>query len=211
MYCPTHFQEDRPEALIGLIERFPLATIVCSGPSGLVADHLPLRHEAVPGSAGKLLGHVARNNPIWQIRGDQELLVVFQGPSAYISPNWYATKQEAGKVVPTWNYAVVHAHCTLAAIHDQDRVLQIITQLTDQHEASQPHPWRVTDAPREFTERLAGNIVGIELSITRMHGKWKVSQNQPARNRASVARGLRAAGGDTSAQMAQLIESRGSP
>lgn len=104
MYCPSHFQEERLPALVGLIEQFPLATIVCNGPAGLVADHIPLFHEAGPGSEGRLVGHVAKNNPLWQHPADQELLVVFQGPSSYISPNWYATKHEAGKVVPTWNY-----------------------------------------------------------------------------------------------------------
>lgn len=159
------------------------------------------------GSPGKLVGHVAKSNPLWQLPVDQELLVVFQGPSTYISPNWYATKQEAGKVVPTWNYAVVHAYCTLTAIHDPAQVLQIITQLTDQNEASQPHPWRVADAPSEFTDRLVGSIVGVELNIIRMQGKWKVSQNQPAQNQQSVIKGLMAEGSDAQVQMALLVGS----
>ncbi len=205
MYCPAHFQEDRLPELISLIEQFPLATIVCNGPSGLVADHIPLMYEGELGTSGKLVGHVAKNNPLWQLSSAQELLVVFQGPSTYISPNWYATKHDAGKVVPTWNYAVVHASCRLEAIHDSQQVLEIITKLTEQHEASQPHPWHVTDAPVEFTDRLARNIVGIELKIERMYGKWKVSQNQPIPNQQSVVQGLLAEGSDAQTQMALLV------
>lgn len=209
MYCPAHFQEDRLPELITLIEQFPLATIVCNGPSGFVADHIPLMYEGRLGASGKLVGHVAKNNPLWQLSAGQELLVVFQGPSTYISPNWYATKHDGGKVVPTWNYAVVHASCTLEAIHDPQQVLEIITKLTDLHEASQPHPWRVTDAPIEFTDRLVGNIVGIELKINHMHGKWKVSQNQPTPNQQSVVQGLLVEGSDAQTQMALLVRAKG--
>ncbi len=207
MYCPAHFNEEHAASLLSLIEQFPLAAIVGNGPSGLVADHIPLLHEAAPGTWGKLVGHVARHNPLWQCEPEQELLIVFQGPSTYISPNWYATKQEPGKVVPTWNYAVVHAHCTLSAIHDQDQVLQIITKLTDQHEAAQSHPWRVSDAPQSFVDQLVANIVGIELKILRMQGKWKVSQNQAPQNQQSVVQALLAEGSDVSTQMALLVDS----
>jgi transcriptional regulator len=209
MYCPPFFKEDRPEVYISLIRQYPLATIVRNTTDGLEADHIPLMHAAVPGSPGKLIGHVAKANPLWQSAAAEKLLVVFQGPSAYISPNWYATKKEAGKVVPTWNYAVVHVHCTLTAIHDSEQVLGIVSTLTDRHESSQEHPWRVADAPADFTNQLAGNIVGIELAINRIQGKWKVSQNQPAANRASVVRGLLAEGGELAAQMARLVDLHG--
>jgi transcriptional regulator len=209
MYCPAHFQEDRPSELLRLIAQFPLATIVHHGADGLTADHVPLLFQTTPGGMGKLVGHVAKHNPLWQVPSDQELLVVFQGPSTYISPNWYATKHEAGKVVPTWNYAVVHAHCTLHAIHDPEQVRQLVTQLTDQHEASQAHPWRVADAPRDYTDKLLANIVGIELHVHRMQGKWKVSQNQPRQNQQSVVQGLLAEGADAQTQMASLVQARG--
>ena len=209
MYCPAHFQENRLTELISLIEQFPLASMICNSPSGLVADHIPLLYEGEPGTSGKLIGHVAKSNPLWQLSADQELLVIFQGPSSYISPNWYATKSEAGKVVPTWNYAVVHAYCTLEAIHDSQQVLQIISELTDQHEASQQHPWRVADAPSEFTDRLVGNIVGIKLKINRIQGKWKVSQNQPQPNQKSVVQGLLAEDSDVQTQMALLVRAHG--
>ncbi|HRF45713.1 MAG TPA: FMN-binding negative transcriptional regulator [Candidatus Competibacteraceae bacterium] len=209
MYCPSHFQEDRLATLVSLIEQFPLATIIRNTADGLTADHVPLLYAAVPGCFGKLAGHVAKNNPLWQIPPDQELLVVFQGPSTYISPNWYATKHNAGKVVPTWNYAVVHAYCSLQAIREPEQIQQIITGLTDQHESSQAHPWRVADAPSDFTGKLLGNIVGIHLHINRLQGKWKVSQNQPKQNQQSIAHGLLSEGSDAQTQMALLVQSHG--
>jgi transcriptional regulator len=209
MYCPAHFREDRPETLAALIERFPLATVIVSGPDGLVADHIPLLYHPARGPHGTLVGHVARSNPLWRLPPQQGLLVVFQGPSTYVSPNWYATKQAHGKVVPTWNYAVVHAWCTLVAIRDPAAVLGIVTQLTDRHEASQPHPWHVDDAPAEYTAQMAKLVVGIDLAVTRMQGKWKVSQNQPQENRESAVLGLLGEGTEDATQMAQLVRSHG--
>ena len=209
MYCPAHFQEDSLAPLIELIEANPLGTVVCNTSSGLVADHIPLLFKPEQNSTGKLLGHVAANNPLWQTAPDQELLVVFQGPSTYISPNWYATKAEAGKVVPTWNYAVVHAYCSIKAIREPSKVLALISELTDHHESKQTHPWRVSDAPREFTERLINHIVGIELTINRLQGKWKVSQNQPLENQISVIAGLQNQGAESQIQMAALVKAYG--
>lgn len=208
MYCPSQFQENSPAALSSLIEQFPLATIVRNSADGLTADHIPLLYEAATDSAGKLIGHVAKANPLWQLPSHQELLVVFQGPSTYISPNWYVTKHETGKVVPTWNYAVVHAHCSLTVLHDPQQVLKIVTALTDHHEASQAHPWHVADAPREYIEKILENIVGIELKINRVQGKWKVSQNQSMPNQQSVVQGLLVEGTDAQTQMASLVQSR---
>ena len=209
MYCPSHFQEDDPAVLRGLIEQFPLGAVICQGADGLVADHIPLRHEAVPDGLGRLLGHVARSNPLWQIAPEQEVLVVFQGPSTYISPNWYATKTESGKVVPTWNYAVVHAHCELQAVHDPEQILNIVTELTEHHERTQSHPWSVADAPRDFTEKLLAHIVGVHLHVKRWQGKWKVSQNQPKANQASVIEGLDNGPAEVQRQMATLVRSHG--
>ncbi|MFO0387639.1 MAG: FMN-binding negative transcriptional regulator [bacterium] len=202
----NHFVERDTAALRGLIAQFPLACLVASTPDGLVADHVPLLHEPGSGAYGKLIGHVARNNPLWQYPPEQELLVIFQGASRYISPNWYASKKEGGKVVPTWNYAVVHAHCTLSALHEPEAILPILERLTHQHEAGQAHPWKVSDAPEDYIERMLNSIVAIELSIHRMEGKWKVSQNQPAKNRQSVVEGLLAQGDDESVLMAQLVQ-----
>jgi transcriptional regulator len=206
MYCPAHFVEDRREAFASLIEQHPLATIIANVNGQLAADHIPLMYEASAECLGRLIGHVARSNPLWQSSPEQELLVVFQGPSTYISPSWYATKVETGRVVPTWNYAVVHAHCTLRAEQDPQRIRQIIEALTKQQEAAQQHPWQVADAPNEFTERMIAHIVGVELPIMRIQGKWKVSQNQPIHNKASVIQGLRAKESDDAARMALLVE-----
>jgi transcriptional regulator len=206
MYSPAHFQEDRPSALIGLMEAHPLGSIVCNTPTGLVADHVPLFHAPEPNGLGKLIGHVAKNNPLWRILPEHELLVIFQGPSAYISPNWYASKHPEGKVVPTWNYAVVHAYCTLKAIQEPAKKLDIVSALTDRHESNQPHPWHVSDAPSEFIEHLLDHIVGVELTINRLQGKWKVSQNQSTANQDSVIVGLQTHGAETENQMAMLVK-----
>lgn len=209
MYTPTHFRQDDPAALLDLIQRFPLATVIRHGDEGLSADHVPVLHEASSEGLGELVGHVARSNPLWQVPPQQELLLVFQGPSTYVSPNWYTSKAEGGKVVPTWNYAVVHAHCTLSVTVEPNEVLGIIDRLTDHHEAAQVHPWRVADAPSDFTNRLLEHIVGIRLKIHRWQGKWKVSQNQPVPNQLSVAEGLRDAGSDAQRHMAELVLQRG--
>lgn len=207
MYCPTPFEEQRPEVLRQLIGAHPLATLIRQCPDGLVADHIPLLHVPTDhaGGQGQLIGHVARANPLWQVSPDEELLLVFQGPQAYISPNWYATKADGGKVVPTWNYAVVHVHATLSAVQEPEALLQILTQLTNRHEAEQPHPWQVGDAPPEFTNKLLAHIVGVRLDIRRMQGKWKVSQNQPEVNRASVVSMLTGLGSETAATMAEMV------
>ncbi len=211
MYCPAHFEESRPEILLDLIARHPLATVISSGCSGLVADHIPLMYEPAHGMAGKLIGHVARNNPLWQANQDAEHLLVFQGPSAYISPNWYASKVESGKVVPTWNYAVVHVHARLSISHDQAHILAVLDKQTRRHEAGQLKPWALADAPEDFTERLLGLIVGIEFRIVRMQGKWKVSQNQGLTNRQGVIAGLQALQRDEASCMADLVRAFGSP
>jgi transcriptional regulator len=213
MYCPSSFSESRPDILFGLIAQYPLATLIRQTDEGLVADHVPLLYQPASKGAGQLIGHVAKSNPLWQTPSDAEVLAIFQGPSRYISPNWYASKQDRGEVVPTWNYAVVHAQCRLTATHEAARVLADITALTDQQEKDQPHPWKVADAPAAYTEKLSAHIVGIELSILRIEGKWKVSQNQPARNQASVVEGLRALGTPEADAMAALVSqrSRGGP
>ena len=206
MYCPAHFAVEAPEALFELIAQYPLATLISHGETGLVADHIPMLHQPTADGFGRLIGHVAKSNPLWQISAEQELLLVFQGPSTYISPNWYASKAASGKVVPTWNYAVVHAHGTLKAIQSPDAILDILTRLTQVHEAAQAHPWQVSDAPTDFTERLLDHIVGIEISIRRLQGKWKVSQNQSGENQRGVVQGLSALASDEALRMADLVK-----
>ena len=209
MYNPSQFEETRPAVLHALMAQHPLACVVVNTPDSLVADHIPLLLRTNHTGATTLVGHVARANPLWQPSGDgqpREVMAIFQGASSYISPNWYATKADGGKVVPTWNYAVVHAHGSLSAMHDADWKLALLNQLTQIHESSQPHPWTVADAPTDYIERLLASIVGIEIPVARLQGKWKVSQNQPAANQQGVLAGLSAAGGTDQLAMAKLVE-----
>jgi len=200
MYVPRHFAEDDVAEMHALMRANPLATLVTHGPDGLNANHIPLLL-----AGGRLQGHVARANPLWQagtVAG--EVLVVFQGDDSYISPSGYATKAEHGKVVPTWNYAAVHAYGELRVIDDPRWIFAQISALTATNEAALPQPWAVTDAPADYIEKMLGAVVGIEITITRLLGKWKVSQNQPAVNQASLIAALEKAGDP----MAGLIRAR---
>jgi transcriptional regulator len=191
MYLPAHFSEPRLDVLHEAIRASGLATLVTAGPGGLDASHLPFLLDPTPGPLGRLIGHLARANPQWQEpAGSQEALAIFLGPDAYVTPSWYVTKRETGKVVPTWNYLAIHAHGRLVFIHDQHRLLEIVTRLTDRHEATRPSPWRVSDAPTDYVETMLKGIVGIELTITRLEGKWKASQNRSEPDRDGVAEGL---------------------
>ncbi len=186
MYLPKHFAKDDVAEMHALIRANPLATLVSHGPDGLDANHIPLLLVD-----GKLQGHVARANPLWkdgQVAG--EVLVIFHGRESYISPSGYATKAEHGKVVPTWNYVTVHAYGDLRVIDDPAWIFGQISALTAANEAALPLPWAVTDAPADYIEKMLGAIVGIEIAITRLLGKWKVSQNQPPANQASLTRAL---------------------
>ncbi len=196
MYLPKHFEERRPEVLHELVRAHPLGMLVTLADAGLQANTIPFTLDADPaGGPGILRGHVARANPLWrETRDDVESLVVFQGEQAYISPGWYPSKAEHGKVVPTWNYVMVQARGTLRAIDDAAWLLPFVTRLTDRHEAAQPKPWAVSDAPSDYIDTMLRAIVGIEITLTALTGKWKVSQNRSAADRAGVAQGLRGAG-----------------
>lgn len=210
MYSPSHFQEDRPEIIRDLIHHFPLATIVYQSDKVLCAEHVPLILDLSLNPAVSMLGHVARGNDLGRVRADEEVLAIFQGPSLYVSPNWYATKTDGGKVVPTWNYVVVHATCKLHVTHDPDRLLEIVTRMTHHMEAAQPHPWRVTDAPETYIDRMLSGIVGLEFEVLRWQGKWKVSQNQPKANQHSLVNRLLSEGSDQAKEMANVISRFGS-
>ncbi len=191
MYLPKHFAVTDVGVLHGLMREYPLATLVTQGADGLDANHIPLHLDASAGPQGTLRGHVARANPLAADRTvNRKILAIFKGPDCYISPSNYATKAEHGKVVPTWNYVAVHAHGELRLIEDRDWLLGQLDTLTAEHEASQPHPWSVDDAPADYIGKMLGAIVGIEISINRLIGKWKVSQNQPAANLASLITAL---------------------
>jgi len=206
MYNPAHFRETRVPVLHDLIRRHPLAALVTLGPEGLVANHIPMEIDPEPGPFGTLRGHVARANPMWRDAVNEvDALVIFSGPQIYITPSWYATKGESGKVVPTWNYAAVHAHGPLRAIDDPAWLREFVSRLTDRHEGTRAVPWQVTDAPADFVERQLGAIVGIEIPVRRLEGKWKVSQNRGPADRAGVVAGLREDGDRDSDAMADLV------
>jgi transcriptional regulator len=203
MYQPSHFRQDDPAALQALIEAHPLGTWVTQQDGGFTADHVPFLFDA---SRRVLLGHVARANPVWQAAGAS--LVVFHGPQAYVSPSWYPSKHAHGKAVPTWNYAVVHVHGRARAIEDRGELLALVTRLTQAHEQGQAVPWSVSDAPADYIDQLLGAIVGIEIAIERIEGKWKMSQNRPAADRLGVAAGLQQRSGEEAQAVAGLVQPR---
>jgi negative transcriptional regulator len=207
MYLPSHFAQPDALALRALMRDHPLATFITHGAQGLDANPVPLLWLDDGSPHGLLRGHVARANPVWRDTSPgSEALAVFHGPDAYISPNGYATKRETGKVVPTWNYAVVHARGPLRIVEDAVWLRELVTALTRIHEATQPQPWAVTDAPADYIERMLGAIVGIELPLSSLQGKWKASQNQPAANREGVVAGLRQSGTAAGQAMADVVE-----
>jgi transcriptional regulator len=198
MYLPPTFEQTDPAALQALMREHPLAMLLHSGPAGLSADHLPLEYDA---ASATLRGHVARANPLWRNAAGAPVLAVFRGADAYISPSWYATKAVTHKVVPTWNYAVVHAHGALRVVDDAPWLRALVGHLTDTHETGRAQPWAVDDAPADYVQQLLRAIVGIEIPVTRLVGKWKVSQNRGEADRAGVAAGL----ADSAAEMARLV------
>jgi transcriptional regulator len=187
LYIPAAFREDDPAVLHEFIRAHPLATLVTQGPAGLNANEIPL---LLAEDGLVLRGHVARANPVWR-DAQGAALAVFKGQDHYISPSWYPSKQEHGRVVPTWNYSVVHAHGTLQFFEDKERLRDIVDQLTRTHEAHFPAPWHITDAPPDYIDGLLNAIVGFDLTITRLEGKFKQSQNRPEADRESVRRHLR--------------------
>jgi transcriptional regulator len=205
MYIPKHFDEPRVEIMHELIRERPLATLVTLDSQGLVANHIPLHLSTEPAPLGTLRGHIARSN---KIQADIEALAIFHGPDTYITPSWYATKKEHGKVVPTWNYVVVHAYGTLQLIDDASWVRAQLEILTHHNEKGFPEPWAVSDAPREYTDKLIEMVIGVEIVITKLSGKWKVSQNQPHQNQSSLIEGLVRSGLPDSSKIADLVKQR---
>ena len=208
MYQPKHFVETRREVMRALVLQHPLATLVTLSEDGLQADPIPLLWREDAQGNVVLAGHVARANPLWQrARADTAVLAVFQGPQHYISPGWYATKAEHGRAVPTWNYTVVQARGALRVVQDADWLHAQVRELTAQQEASMPQPWQVDDAPADYIEKMLAAVVGIEIAVTQLTGKWKVSQNQPAENQQSLAQALEGLS-PASAAMATLVRER---
>jgi transcriptional regulator len=209
MYQPPHHREDRLGVQHALIRAHPFGTLITIGSNGLVANSIPfVLDPALP--LGVLKGHVARANSQWRdFDPAVGALIVFQGVETYVTPSWYETKRQTGKVVPTWNYVMVHAWGTMRAVEDRDWLALQIDALTRQQEAGRADPWTVGDAPSTFVEAQLKGIVGIEIAINRIEGKWKVSQNRPEADRAGVVAGLREEGDEASLAMAELVARAG--
>ncbi len=204
MYLPTHFKHDQLDDLVELIQQYPLATVVMTGADGtLEVNHLPLEYEMQQGGFGVLRGHIAKANPMFEILNQSaQVYVIFQAEDAYISPNWYEGKQEHHRVVPTWNYRVVHVKGEILKLDDDKYLRGALARLTRMHEANQPMPWKMGDAPNEFIAEQLGKIVAIEIDIQSMIGKFKVSQNRSAVDVINVAKALER----SNAEMAESIK-----
>ena len=206
MFVPEPFKEDRLPVLHDAILAAHLATLVTSGDAGIAASHIPVLLDAEAGRYGTLIGHVSRANSQWQTASpDNPALAIFTGPDAYISPSWYPSKTETGKVVPTWNYVAVHAYGKLDWFDGADALRDVVTRLTVRHEAGRQAPWAVSDAPEEFVAAMLKGIVGFRLPIDRIEGKWKMSQNRNAVDRAGTVDGLRREGTTDAAAVADLV------
>ena len=220
MYLPAHFAESRPEVLQRLVHDRPFGLLVTQDTNGIVANSIPFFLDADPaGGPGVLRAHVARANPVWrEARSDVDSLIVFQGAQTYVSPAWYPSKAEHGKVVPTWNYIMVQARGKARFIDDAAWLHAFVTRLTDAHEAARSAragddvaaPWAVRDAPTDYVDSMLRAIVGVEIVLSSIVGKWKVSQNRSAADRAGVARGLGGVSGDDAAAMARAVLQPGS-
>ena len=199
MYVPDHFREDRPDVLHEAMRRIGFATLVTQG---LEANHLPMLLDG-----NVLRGHVARANPVWK-QGVGEALAIFLGPHAYVSPNWYPSKAETGKAVPTWNYLTVHARGTIAWMQDPGWLRAHVTALSNTHEAGRENPWAIGDAPASYVDGMLRAIVGFELTVTELEGKWKLSQNRSASDQLGVIAGLDQLGSNASREIADLMRTR---
>jgi len=212
MYVRKHHEESDVSVLQALVKGHPLGTWVTYGDGELIANHIPFLLDATRGKYGTLVGHVARANRVWQSHSTTvNSVVAFQGAEAYITPSWYPSKHAHGKAVPTWNYAVVHAHGLPRYIEDHVWLLAHLSQLTDVHEAEHALPWKVSDAPPDFVERLLQVIVGVEIPIEKLIGKWKVSQNRPEPDKLGVVAGLLTRADERSRAMAGLVNQHVSP
>ena len=211
MYLPSHFEETRLDVLHGFVQSHPFGLLVTPGADGAVANSIPflLDPDGTHGF-GTLRGHVARANPVWrETPAGSATLVVFEGPHGYVSPAWYPSKAEHGKVVPTWNYVMVQARGPLKVIDDAAWLRSFVTRLTERHETPRAAPWAVSDAPDDYIDTMLRAIVGIEIELTALGGKWKTSQNRPAADRAGVVRALEALGDDNARALARQVAAPG--
>lgn len=207
MYLPEYHRFDDHEAMSAFVDAHPLGTWVCHRDASLIVNHLPFHLDRERGPKGSLIGHVARGNDIWRALTPQTpSVVVFNGPQAYITPGWYPGKGVDGKVVPTWNYIVVHIHGVARAIRDQGWLRDMLDRLTRQQESGRNPPWQVSDAPADYIDRMLRAIVGIEIPIERIEGKLKVSQDEALNDRIGTVAGLRQAADGERSRMADLVE-----
>lgn len=206
MFVRSEHQLTDREALFSLIESYPLGAWVCTGADGFVANHIPLLLDRARGPFGTLIGHVSRSNKVWlELKGGKPSVVIFQGAQAYITPGWYPSKAKDGRVVPTWNYAVVHAHGIARAIEDRLWLLDMLNRLTEAHEAKQPMPWSVSDAPASYIDKLLRSIVGIEIPIEMLEGKLKASQDEALQDRFGTITGLKKESCGNAKMMAEIV------
>lgn len=206
MHIPKLFKEEKIETLQAFIGNYPLCTLITHCADTIDANHIPLHLQLTPVPYGALTGHIDKANPMANdIRRNGDILAVFNGPNTYITPSWFPTKKETGKVVPTWNFAVVHARGKARVIEDKDWLREQIGAFTNYLESSFPSQWRLSDAPEEFTEKLINGVFGLEIVITELTGKWKVNQNEPAINRKGVIEGLSTSRMPDAAGMAALV------
>jgi transcriptional regulator len=195
MYIPSHFAISSPDQLHRIIREHPLGALVTMGPEGLDANHIPFELAVDQGDRGVLTAHVARANPVWrQCREGADAMVIFRGNESYISPNWYPSKHETHRQVPTWNYEVVHIHGRLTVMDEERFVRGVVARLTREHEMAEPRPWKMGDSPPEYIDQMLKAVVGIEILINRIEGKAKLSQNREPRDRLAAADTLQARG-----------------
>lgn len=207
MYIPECHKQDSIDGIVNVIESYPLGGWVLFDGGELISNHIPFYFDRNKGPFGTLIGHVSRSNDVWKkLEQNSPSIVIFQGPQIYITPNWYPGKKDHGKVVPTWNYHVVHAHGVARAIEDREWILDMLNKLTIQFEASQKNPWRVEDAPSDFIQKLMGAIIGIEIPIERLEGKLKASQDEDMLDRKGTVIGLRNSSCSQSIAMADLVD-----
>lgn len=206
MYLPKYHELTDVDAMRMHIERYPLGSWVCLGNADLIANHIPFLYEKAQRENGRLIGHVSRGNPVWRdLKEGAPSVVMFLGPQSYITPTWYPGKMAHGKVVPTWNYATVHVHGVARAILDDEWKMNMLHRLTDAQESSRPSPWKVTDAPSDYVQKLLHGIVGIEIEISRMEGRLKVSQDESIEDRYGSVEGLLHEQDSQAHEMAKLI------
>jgi len=206
MYLPASFEEKRIEVLHALIRERPLGALIVLTSQGLDANHIPFEIDPDPAPLGTLRAHISRANPLWRAqRADLEALVLFCGPQGYVTPSWYATKREDGAVVPTWNYIVVHGRGRLGFIEDRERIRAHVARMTAHHESSRTDPWKISDAPADYLEKQLARIVGLEIPLRELTGKWKLSQNRNERDRRGLLEGLSEEGRPAAQELAEAV------